>query len=98
MREIFTLAGYEYQKIFKRRSTWIALSLVLLWTLFSGFGGVLGDFYLEGEKVASHYQMAQMEREALEHLEIRELNQKFFQKQKEDLKAFSEEYRDLLFG
>lgn len=98
MREIFTLAGYEYQKIFKRRSTWIALSLVLLWTLFSGFGGVLGDFYIEGEKVASHYQMAQMEREALEHLEIKELNQKFFQKQKEDLKAFSEEYRDLLFG
>ncbi len=98
MREVFTLAGYEYQKIFKRRSTWIALFLVLLWTLFSVFGVVFGDFYMEGEKVASHYQMAQMEREALEHLEIKELNQKFFQKQKEDLKAFSKEYRGLLFG
>lgn len=98
MREVFTLAGYEYQKIFKRRSTWIALGIVLMWTLFAGVGSVLGDFYIEGEKVIGHYQKAKMEREALEHLEIKELSQKFFQKQKEDMEVFAKEQREQLFG
>ncbi|EOS26831.1 hypothetical protein C806_00422 [Lachnospiraceae bacterium 3-1] len=98
MREVFTLAGYEYRKIFKRRSTWIALGIVLLWTLFSGFGSIFGEFYIEGEKVASHFQMAKTERKALENLEIKELNQEFFQRWKEDMEWFIKEQREQLFG
>lgn len=88
MGEVLQLAGYEYRKIFKRRSTWIVLALVLLWTLFSGLGGAIGDFYMEGEKVDTHYHMAKQERKALEHLEIQELNGQFFQNMQETQDAF----------
>lgn len=88
MGEVLQLAGYEYRKIFKKRSTWIALALVLLWTLFSGFGGVLGEFYMEGEQVDTHYHMAKQKREALEHLEIHELNDEFFQNMEEMEESF----------
>ena len=88
MGEVLQLAGYEYRKIFKRRSTWIVLALVLLWTLFSGLGGLIGDFYMEGEKVDTHYHMAKQERKALEHLEIQELNGQFFQNMQETQDAF----------
>ncbi len=52
MREIMYLTGYEYKKIFQKRSTWIALALVALWTVFSGISGIIGDYYVEGEKAA----------------------------------------------
>lgn len=82
MKEILNLTGYEYRKIFKKRSTWIALAVVLLWTLFSGFSGAFGEFYIDGEKVDTHFHMAKQERAALEHLEIGALNDEFFQKMK----------------
>lgn len=89
MGELLSLTGYEYKKIFQKRSTWIALGVVLLWTLFAGVGGILGDYYIEGEKVYSHYQMVKQERYALEHLEVKELNQDFFQKMQADMEKFS---------
>ena len=48
MRELLNLTGYEYKKIFQKRSTWIALGAVLLWVLFAGIGGTLGEYYIEG--------------------------------------------------
>lgn len=90
MRELLNLTGYEYKKIFQKRSTWIALGAVLLWVLFAGIGGTLGEYYIEGEKVDSHYQMIKQERYALEHLEVQELNPEFFEKMQEDMAEFSE--------
>ena len=77
MREIMYLTGYEYKKIFQKRSTWIALALVALWTVFSGISGIIGDYYVEGEKAGTRYQMVKKERVALEHPEIGELNEDF---------------------
>ncbi len=90
MRELWDLTGYEYKKIFLKRSTWIALGVVLLWVLFSGVSGAAGNYYIDGEKVDSHYHIVKQEREALESLEIKELNQEFFQKGREDLAEFSD--------
>ena len=90
MRELLNLTGYEYKKIFQKRSTWIALGAVLLWVLFAGIGATLGEYYIEGEKVDSHYQMIKQERYALEHLEVQELNPEFFEKMQEDMAEFSE--------
>lgn len=85
MKETVYLAGYEYRKIFKRRAAWIALAVVLAWVLFGGFGGVLGNYGIEGEKAGAMFQAARRERKALEHLETKELNQDFFQKKKEGM-------------
>lgn len=99
MREVWILTGYEYKKIFKKRSTWIALGVVLLWTLFAGFGAlIVGDYVVEGEKVASRYQIIKQEREALEHLEIKNLNQELIEKAREDMEVFAENHKDLAYS
>lgn len=95
MKELLNLTGYEYKKIFQKRSTWIALGVVLLWVLFAGVSGVTGDYYIDGEKADSHYHMVKQEREALENLEIKELSQEFFQKGQEDLAEFSDNHKGL---
>ncbi len=98
MREIMYLTGYEYQKIFRKHSTWIALILVFVWAVISGFGGIIGDYYVDGEKPASHYQRIRTQREALEHLEIRELNEEFFRKEKEISKSLLQPQEELLYS
>ncbi len=80
MRELVNLIGYEYKKIFQRRSTWIALMVVLVLTLFGGFGTLLGDVYVEGVKAESYYTIMKKERKALEKMEGEKLNQLFFEK------------------
>lgn len=98
MRAVWTLTGYEYKKIFMKRSTWIALGVVLLWTLFAGFGALIGDYVVEGEKVASHYQIIKQEREALEHLEIKKLNQELIEKARKDMEVFAENHKNLAYS
>ena len=51
-----TLIGYEYKKIFIRKSTWIVLIFAMLLTLFSCIGDLTGSVYVEGKRVSSHYQ------------------------------------------
>ncbi|TGY95610.1 hypothetical protein E5329_13595 [Petralouisia muris] len=98
MKELLNLTGYEYKKIFQKKSTWIALAVVLLWVLFSGVSGMIGDYYIDEEKADSHYHMIKQEIEALEHLEVKELNQEFFQKGQEDLAEFSKNQEELRYN
>lgn len=68
MREILTLAGYEYKKIFQRKVNWIALGVVFIIVLFSGAALTFGDVYVEGERVGSQREVLQEERKAVEAL------------------------------
>lgn len=68
MREILTLAGYEYKKIFQRKVNWIALGAVFIIVLFSGAALTFGDVYVEGERVGSQREVLQEERKAVEVL------------------------------
>lgn len=68
MREILTLAGYEYKKIFQRKVNWIALGAVFIIVLFSGAALTFGDVYVEGERVGSQREVLQEERKAVEAL------------------------------
>lgn len=68
MREILTLAGYEYKKIFQRKVNWIALGVVFIIVLFSGAALTFGDVYVEGERVGSQREVLQEERKAVEEL------------------------------
>lgn len=98
MAGIVYLAGYEYRKIFQRRSTWIALAVVLAWVLFGGFAGIYGNYYMEGEKVATHFQMVEMEREALGDLAIKKLDQGFFEKKKTDMETIVKDKEAALYS
>ena len=98
MAKIVYLAGYEYRKILKRRSTWIALAVVLAWVLFGGFAGIYGNYYMEGEKVATHFQMVEMEREALGDLVIKKLDQGFFEKKKTDMETIVKDKEAALYS
>lgn len=53
-RQFFTLVGFEFKKIFKRKSTYFALTLVLLFTLLSIFAPLFGKAYY-GEESISRY-------------------------------------------
>lgn len=69
MKEILTLAGYEYKKIFRRKVSIIALAAVFLFTLFSGVALLLGNVYAEGKDVGSHGEQMKEQRQAVEVLE-----------------------------
>lgn len=75
MRE---LIKYEYKKIFQRRSTWISLIVAVIWILFSGISGVLGDYYVDGEKEGSRLSKVRKERAALEEMTGQKLDEAFF--------------------
>lgn len=83
MKELGSLMAYEYKKILKRTSSWLALSAVLGLTLFGGVGTLFGSVYVEGEKVDTHYNMMKKERNALEELEGQKMDESFFKKIKE---------------
>lgn len=69
MKEMLTLAGYEYKKIFQRKITWIALGAVLLLVVFSGAAMTFGNVYVEGECIGSQGQELQEQRKAVKELE-----------------------------
>jgi len=68
MKEILSLAGYEYKKIFQRKVSIIALGAVLLLTLFSGAAMLLGQVYVEGEIAEGHGEQLKEQRQAVEEL------------------------------
>ena len=68
MKEVLTLAGYEYKKIFQRKISWIALGAVLVIVLFSGAAMTLGQVYVEGEVAESHGKQLKEQRQAVEEL------------------------------
>ena len=68
MKEVLTLAGYEYKKIFQRKISWIALGAVLVIVLFSGAAMTFGQVYVEGEVAESHGKQLKEQRQAVEEL------------------------------
>ena len=54
MRMFWTLVGYEYRKIFRRRVTWAALVLAAAFAVITSQINLLGGYYLDGERVSSN--------------------------------------------
>ncbi|MCI8484119.1 MAG: hypothetical protein HFH41_07245 [Lachnospiraceae bacterium] len=85
MREIGILIGYEYKKILQRRSSWISLGVVLILVIFGGIAGVIGDYYMDGKRIGSNYDLVRQERKELESLTGRRLDEKLFPEVQEEL-------------
>jgi len=58
----FTLVGFEYKKIFKRKSTYLSFLMIAIVIVLS-FGIIIGDTYVEGDKGISKYELMNIDRE-----------------------------------
>ena len=48
MRTFWTLVGYEYRKIFRRRATWAVLALGLVFLVVTSQISLFGGYYRDG--------------------------------------------------
>ncbi len=56
MNSLLILIGYEYKKIFKRKSTWIALFTAVFLVLLTCLSKTWGTVYVDGKPTYSHYE------------------------------------------
>ena len=56
MSGFWNLVGFEYRKIFRKKSTLIALTLALLASVLSCWGTLMGQYYVDGKPYESNYQ------------------------------------------
>lgn len=50
MSEFWTLVGFEYKKLFKRRMVWITLAVMLTLTVFSAVAPLIGGVHVDGQR------------------------------------------------
>lgn len=74
MNNFGDLVKFEYKKIFIKRSTWIALVIFILSTVFSCFGIIIGNEYVDGVPVRSNYESMKIDREYERALTGKEIN------------------------
>lgn len=87
---LMRLIGFEYKKIFKRKSTWISLMGALAVILLGGAVMCLGEVYVEGDKVYSQYEYIQMERMAGEKLSGEALDEKLITQSRKNLNEYNQ--------
>lgn len=76
MNSFWNLTGYEFKKIFKKKSTIITLFLVIVVTALSCFGTVVGYQYVDGEPSATKMESMQTDRAYARALAGREIDSK----------------------
>lgn len=59
MSNLGQLTSFELKKIFSRRITWISLAVTIIIMVFSGFAGIIGDYYIDDVFIETNYE-AQM--------------------------------------
>jgi ABC-type transport system involved in multi-copper enzyme maturation permease subunit len=74
MRNFFDLVGFEYKKIFTRKSTVIALAIVTLITLAIPLGVFFGNTYVDGELFETSYEVMLKERDYARELAERKVD------------------------
>lgn len=78
MRTFWTLVGYEYRKIFRRRATWAALALGLVFLVVTSQISLFGGYYLDGEFVETNRQRLSADRAFAAALSGRPLDDALF--------------------
>ncbi|MBU3877627.1 ABC transporter permease subunit [Faecalicatena sp. AGMB00832] len=64
MKNFWALTGVEYKKLLKRKTIWVTLAVLTAFAVFSVCGSLLGNVYVEGEAVSTHFEMIQQDRRA----------------------------------
>ncbi|NYB73739.1 ABC transporter permease [Sedimentibacter hydroxybenzoicus DSM 7310] len=73
MKSFFRLIGFEYKKIFKKRSNIVILLIAVFLTAFSSLGPLMGNYYIKGEIFESNYEGMKRDREYIRSLSDREV-------------------------
>ncbi|MDE5589103.1 MAG: hypothetical protein K2J60_08165 [Acetatifactor sp.] len=68
------LLKYEYKKLLQKKITRISLIFCIIATIFSCISDLLGDYYIDGERVDSSYHMAQIDQSYARTLNGREID------------------------
>ncbi len=74
MNNFWDLVRFEYKKIYMKKSTWIAMVLFVVGIVFSCFGVIIGNEYVDGIPVRSHYESMKIDREYDRALAGKEIN------------------------
>ena len=57
MNNFWLMVTFEYKKLMKRKITWITLALLMGLMVFSACTPIIGDYFINGERVDSNYNM-----------------------------------------
>lgn len=68
------LYKYECKKLLQKKITRISLIICIIATIFSCISDLLGDYYIDGERVDSSYHMAQIDQSYARALNGREID------------------------
>lgn len=91
MSEFWTLVGFEYKKLFKRRMVWITLAVMLTLTVFSAVAPLIGGVHVDGQRVEGTWEMNERDMAYAKALSGTPLNE-------ENLKKVREAYKQLPEG
>lgn len=83
MRNLGTLYLFEWKKILQRKLTWITFVSMLLVVVLSVSGNILGSYYVDGEKVDTHYNMMKTDQAYERALTGRAVDQELLSKMQE---------------
>lgn len=74
---------YEMKKILRRKIVWISAVVMLLIIIFTISSQLFGDYYVEGTKQTSHYQIFQENKNYEKQLDGRKIDQKLLKEMQE---------------
>lgn len=80
---MITLFGYEFRKILNRKIVWVSLMISFLLILFTACSHLIGDYYVNGEKIGSNYEMFQIDKAFLQALDGRVIDEVLLQEMQE---------------
>ena len=75
--------GYEYRKMAKRKSFWIALLLTPVLLVFLASGTVMGKIYVENELAGTHMDEIAIRKEEAKELNGTVLTEEYFREIRE---------------
>lgn len=74
-----TVYGYECKKLLQKKLTWISFLLCMIGLILNVTASMTTDYYVEGEKIGSNYEIFQKDREYARALNGREINQQLLE-------------------
>ena len=78
-----TLYCYEMKKIMKRKLVWATMFVCLVGVIVAVCSGLMGNYYVDGEFRDTHYHMYQVDRQYMEALSGRVVNQQLLTQMEE---------------
>lgn len=87
MYNFWTIVAYEYKKLLKKKIVWIAMLILTGICVFAACANILGNYYVEGEKADTHWNIIQKSKQEAQKYEGREIDDTFLQELNEKMQT-----------